>query len=341
MEKMTTCRTAIGIAIQASKLLGRPYKYLKYTTLNEYYDINPEAHLDLTTAPDVKYFAIGRGGHKQTFIDKDNTPIMTTVNHETTNTGPFKGIPFVLRRINDDLTAEERQRYALRRQETHDGVKYWAYYLKRTSNGTEAPQVLHDNTKDGVTTTKYFQYTNDDLHPTPSDLPSVGTIVNSADVIRVSSRVDIVFDAFDTREYYKVNKILFGHEGAGIISEIMICAGVDQQTTVDSGDNNKIAFMEAVGVQVVTFVTLYNQPGYNNVGIHLQFDLWGGEPLLTKGETRGTRYSPDVKPSAEAETLKNTAYDASNISRSEVSTTASIAATKPTPPGDRQTRPRG
>lgn len=339
MEKINICRTAVGIAVQAAKLLGRPYEYKKHTTLNERFDVNPEAHLDITTPPDVKYYAIGRGGHR-VHIDDSETPIMDPVSHETTNTGPFKAIPFVLREVNNDLTATERKEYALRVKETHNGIDYWAYYLKRLPEVAVPADVIHDNTKEGVTTSRIFQYTVEDLYPTPSDLPATGVVVSSADIIRISAKVIIDFNEKDVEEFYRVNKILYGSEQRSIISEILICSGVDRDTKVLTSNDATVAFKEAIGVQVVTFVTTYIQLGSANRGFYHEYELGEGEPLLTKGETRSTRYSIDVLPSADAATLAGTAYDASNINNGNgVSTTASIAANKPTTPGDRQLSP--
>lgn len=339
MEKINICRTAIGIAVQAAKLLGRPYEYKKYTTLNERFDVNPEAHLDLTEAPNVGYYAIGRGGHR-VHVDDTDTPVMDPVSHETTNTGPFKPVPFVLREINNDLTQTERAEYALRRKETHNGIDYWAYYLKRLPNVPVPADIVHDNTKEGVTTSRVFMYTNDDLYPTPSDLPATGVVVSSADIIRISAKVEVDFSEKDVEEFYRVNKILYGSEQRSIISELMICSGVDKDLSVEGAGGQMMNFKEAIGVQVVTFVTTYIHLGSANRGFYHEFELGEGEPLLTKGETRSTRYSLDVMPSAEAATLAGTAYDASNKANGDgVSTTASIAAAKPTTPGDRQLSP--
>lgn len=321
MEKINICRTAIGIAVQAAKLLGRPYEFIRYTTLNERYDINASAHLDIKTTPDVKYWAIGRGGHR-IHIDDEEVAIPDTVSHETTNTGPFKGIPFVLRQLNDDLTTEERKNYALRRKETHNGIEYWAYYLKRLRVNPVTPEVIHDNTKDGVTTSRPFMYTNDDLFPTPSDLPAEGVIVSSADIIRISSQIEVSFNEFDVAEYYKVNKIIHGSEQRSLISEILICSGVDKEMAIETVGSQSTQMNEAIGVQVVCFITTYIHVASSNRGFKHTFELGEGEPLLTKGETRSTRYSLEVQPSAEHATLAGTAYDASNKG---TSTTQSIS----------------
>ena len=340
MEKKNICRTALGIAIQASKLLKRPYSYARYTTLNEYYDINANAHLDLAESPDVKYFSIGRGGHRA-HVDDTNTPVMDPISHEATHTGPYQGVPLVLRQLNDDLNAEYRARYALRRKETHNGVEYWAYYLKRLPEVNIPPEVIHDNTKDDITTSKVFVYTNDDLHPTPADLPAEGVVVTSSDIIRISSRVEISLTAFDVAEFYKVNKILFGSEQRSILSEILICAGVDKDVKIETSDSASVNFKEAVGVQVVTFVSTFVNLIDFNQGFRLAFELGAGEPLLTSGALNATRYSPGTVPSAVAATLAGTAYDASNRENGNgVSTTRDIKAQPNTQPAAPVTPPK-
>lgn len=326
MEKKNICRTAVGIAVQASKLLGRPYVYRKYTTMNERLDINPEAHAELTTPPDIKYWCIGRGGHR-VHVDDSDTPIMDPISHETTDTGPYKAVPFVLRRTNDDLSATDREKYILRRKETHNGNEYWAYYGKRFEDVKSVPEIIHDNTKNGITTSRVFEYTNDDLYPTPPDLPNEGVTVASDDIIRISSKVVIDFNERDVEEYYKVSKILYGSESSSIISEILICSGVDKMITVTGSSGSTFQFKDAIGVQVNVFVSTYQQISDNNRGFYHEFELGEGEPLLTRGETRSTRYSLEHTPTAEAATLAGTAYDSSNhLNGKGVSTTASINA---------------
>ena len=311
MEKINTCRTTLGIMLQAAKLLGRPHSFPKYTTLNERFDIHADAHQDLTEVPNLGYYCIGIGGHRM-IIDDKQIPVDDPVSHETTNTGLFKPMPFVLRQLNDDLPATQRVKYALRRKETYNGTEYWAYYLKRLAKINEAPEVIHDNTKDGVTTSKPFDFTNEDLYPTPSDLPPVGVVVASADIIRISAKVEIDFSEQDVLEYLNVCKIMYGSEKYAVISEIGICSGVDKTISADGESNSTIAFKEAIGVQVNVFISTYIPISKHNRGFYHEFELGEGEPLLVKGETRSTRYSADVKPSETSRLIPGTTYDASN-----------------------------
>lgn len=324
MEKINTCRTAIGIMLQASKLLGRPYEFPKYTTLNERFDILNNAHADLTDIPDVQYYCIGSGAHRIHVGDND-IPINDIVSHETTNTACFKPVPFALRQENNDFDEITRAKYGLRRKEIHNGVNYWAYYLKRLKKIAEPPEIFHDNVKDGVTTSKVFKFTNADLYPTPSTLPPVGTVVASADTIRISAKVEINFDALDVAEFLNVAKILHGDERYAIISEIGICSGVDKVVAGEGDKGAQISLKEAIGVQVVTFVSTYQWIATQNRGFHHEFELGEGEPLLVKGETRSTRYSPDVKPSNNSRLIPGTQYDATNSNNGQgTSTTGNI-----------------
>ena len=322
MEKTNVRRTAIGLAVQAAKLLDISYKYLKYTTLNEYFEILPEAHLSETTVPSLKYFAIGRGGHRM-ILDNEDVAVPDVVEHETTNTGPYKPVPFVLRQLNDDLSLEDRKRYALRRKEQHNGVEYWAYYLKRLDLPTTPPQVLWDNTVDGVTTTRLFNYSDQDLRPTPHELPATGVTVSSADIIRISSRISIILDERDIKEYYNVCEVLYGSSKYAIISEIMLCTGLDQEVNVPSGTGTNVLMKEVIGAQVAAYISTYISAKSMNGSIVYECDLGSGEPLLTNGESISSRYSIDTLPSVSSKTLEGTVYDATN---KPAATTTDIAA---------------
>lgn len=324
MEKINICRTAIGISIQASKLTGRPHEYLRYTTLNERLAINEEAHQDLTAAPNIGYIAIGIGAHRS-HLDDNGLDVIDVLPHETTDTGLYRQIPFVLRQLNDDLVEADRAKYALRRKEQYNGIEYWAYYLKRVAIDKVAPQIFHDSTRDGVTTAKPFVYTNDDLNPVPPELPPEGVTVSSADIIRISSKMTLDFKELDVVELLNVFKVKYGSEKKAMISEIALCTGTDKETQVEGPNATSIRMKEAVGVQVVTFISTYHNIATSNQGFHHEFELGEGEPLLTRGEVRSTRYSNDVLPSATADSLRGTIYDASNRGTG-TSTTASIGA---------------
>ena len=311
MEKNITCRTALGLAVQASKLLNIPYRYLKYTTLNEYFDINPEAHLNESQTPNLRYYSIGRGGHRM-IMDKEGVQVPDLVEHETTNTGPYKPVPFVLRQLNDDLVLEDRKKYALRRKETHNGIEYWAYYLKRLDYQTTPPEILWDNTLDGVTTTRSFLYSDEDLRPRPAELPATGVTVSSADIIRISSRISINFDERDAKEFYNVSEILYGNSLSAVISEIMLCTGLDHEVTVPSGLGSDILFNEVIGCQVSAFVSTYLPISSLNGGVVYDCDLGAGEPLLTNNKSIMTRYSAENLPSVSSADLVGTIYDATN-----------------------------
>nr|DAT15837.1 MAG TPA: hypothetical protein [Caudoviricetes sp.] len=329
MKKVNICRTAVGISLQASKLLGRPHEFPKYTTLNECFSINDTAHADLSTVPNIGYYCIGQGGHRFT-LGKSGIHVPTPVSHEATDTGLFSPVPFVLRELNNDLSPAQRKAYGLRRKETYNNVEYWAYYLKRLPSLNQAPEIIHDNTKDGITTSKPFAYTDDDLHPRPSDLPVTGVVVSSADIIRISSKVAIDFNELDAEEFLNVCRIKFGSEDEAVISELGIVSGVDKPMNVPTIGGNTADMDEVIGAQVVTHVTTFVLINYLNRGFYHEFELGEGEPLLTKGQTRSTRYSPDVQPSVRSARLAGTAYDATNPANGQgTSTTATIGSTTP------------
>lgn len=295
MEKTNICRTAIAIALQATKLIGAPHSFSPNTTLNEYFDINPEAHKSQTAIPNLMYYCIGRGGHR-VYTDADGEAVFDPVEHSATDTGLYRPVPFVLRPLNNDLTVDERMNYRLRRLEEHDGQHYYAYYLKVLPRPTMDAEIVQETVVDGVATAVPFIFTRDNLFPTPPEISPVGTVVATAQSIRTSVRVEIDFNEWDTNEYYNVCRILKGTSQHALISEIGLVSGVDIDVSADV-NGSQVSIREVAGAQLNVIISMPIIVSSANRGFTHAFELGEGEPLLVNGRTPSTRYSDSVKPS--------------------------------------------
>jgi len=81
---------------------------------------------DAAARPVAKYLVLGNKGHKVT-EQTDDLQGVVPVSHQPTDAAPYGIIPLVLRPVDKDLSDDVRDRYALRRLETHNNVRYWAY----------------------------------------------------------------------------------------------------------------------------------------------------------------------------------------------------------------------
>lgn len=278
MEIIT--RTLWGADLQASLLLGLPYVPKDNTTLNEKFDIEAGAVYDASAvSPKLQYLAIGNQGHK-IMTGAEGIQYTSPVNHRASDAALFNHIPFVLRTVDNDLTVSERANYALRRQETHNGVNYFAYYLKRMDLSGIVTELQKSVVLDGVSTTTPYAPTTDNLSPIPPETASEGVILSDGTFLSTSAILDLAFSASDVANLIEVATIMYENENMAVVSEVALCSGIDKTVTGPATGNTQINYVEAIAVQVATFITTYYAMAFSNQGFGFKVELGATEPLL-------------------------------------------------------------
>lgn len=277
-------RTVWGASLQTSLLLGLPYNPQENTTLNEKFDVEPGADLQ-GTIPHVKYLCIGNGGHR-VIQGADGIPYTSPINHRASDAALFNHLPFVLREASNDLTINQRAKYALRKREIINNRPYIAYYLKRMDLTNVSMSLQHTNVVEGNSTETPFEATNGNLNPDHPELPNDGVITTDGNYLTSSAIVPVIFDSDDVAELVNVARILYDNEQRAAISEIGLCSGVDRTVTGElNGD--QFNYREALGVQIATHITGYYPVGYTNQGFELQIEAGATEPMLGEGVRGG------------------------------------------------------
>lgn len=271
-------RTLYGAELQTNHLLNKPHEAREHTTLNEKFDVQSGVKPSDTQRSGLGYFALGIGGHKNE-TGADGFPFTSPLNHQATDAACYKHVPFVLRELDNDLGQLERAKYAMRVIETHDGIKYAAYYLKRLDLENVSTQLLHTTVNNGVETTVPFVPNGSNLNPTPPELPSDSKIVTTGDYVSTTATVPIQFTATDVDEYVRAIRIIYGNENYAIISEIALVAGVDKLVTGQI-DQGTVDYVEAIAAQITTFITCHYSIGFSNQGFDFEVELGASEPLL-------------------------------------------------------------
>ena len=123
-------RTLIGSKLQTALMLGLTHTYDQHTTLNELFEIQSGVLPPTTTNPKMGDLAVGDGGHYMA-TGSDGVAYPADHQHRASDQACFNHLPWILRPVDNDLTKEERDKYALRREELHGEDRYFAYYLKR------------------------------------------------------------------------------------------------------------------------------------------------------------------------------------------------------------------
>lgn len=279
-------RTIYGSRLQTALLLGLPYSSVANTTLNEKFDVFAGVQPDnpATNLPRVRYFAIGKGGHRN-MTGADGQPYVAPIQHSAGDAALFSHIPFLIRPVDQDLTVGQREKYAMRVVQNVNGTPHVCYYLKRLDFTDVTSAMLYNAVNDGVTTSSPFVPTGANLNPTPPEIPSDEVVTTTGDYLSTSALLRLDFSAEDVAELVNVAKVMFDNEYYAVISEIALVAGVDKIVTVPAHGGGTFNYLEAIAATITTHITGHYPVGYTNQGFDFGLDLGATEPLL--GVTTG------------------------------------------------------
>lgn len=276
----TITRTILGSALQSALLLGIRPQILPYSTLNEKFGVLADATLNEGEVPHLGYFAIGNGGHRNR-TGGDGVPYTSPNIHSASDAALYRHLPFVLRPVDNDLTVGERAQYGLRVMETHNNLRYWAYYLKRISLVDVLPVIEHTVVSGDNEISSPYEFTMANLNPKAPELPNDGVITTSGDYLSTSSILKMLFTAKDVLELVEACRIKYDNEAYAVISEIALVSGVDRMATVAGNGNQSFNMMEVACAQVCSFITTDHRVAFTNSGFEQNIELGATEPMLS------------------------------------------------------------
>ena len=271
--------TIYGSMLSTAKQLGIKHKVLNKSTLNEKHGILETETPDENDIASIGCFAIGRGGMRLISGLKGER-ITAPTPHNPDHAALYEQIPFVLREIDNDLTASERVNYALRKKMNIGGKDYFAYYLRRINKTGVELSAEKVTVKDGVSTTVPFEPSSSNLNPTPPNIPNDGVIPTSGISLTTSGVIKLELNQSETKEVLEVCRILYGDVMYATITEIGLISGVDRNVNVEDGGSGSINFKEYVASQVAVHITTNCPLAYSNNGFDQEVDLGSSEALL-------------------------------------------------------------
>lgn len=273
-------RTVYGAALQSATLLGKAPVIHPSSTLNTKFGIMADTLPNTTEIPVMQYMAIGIGGHRYT-VGAGGISKPEPVQHRARDAACYHHLPFVLREVSNDLTAEERARYALRRPEIHNGLQHYAYYLRRIPLDATVVGMEYVTVQDGNEVVTPFIPDSGDLNPQPPAISPTGVNTVSGDYLSATSKLDLSLSVDDVNELKNVARILFNDEDYSIVSEVATCSGVDKQISAPGPGNTTISFNEAIGVQVVSHINAFYPLNFSPNGVEIIIDVGAIEPLFS------------------------------------------------------------
>lgn len=271
-------RTIYGAHLQTCQYLKKPFTVLANSTLNQKFNV---ASAELPAAneyPTFKGIVIGNDGAKVEVLSGDKISITPKI-HLPRHSALYNHIPFIVRKMSEDLSSSERLLYRLRQPFTKDGVEYVAYFMKVVNIDTTAPLVELLNVNNGAITSQIFSPTLSDLSPTPPTLNSVSLVQPNGDYLSSTGIVMLTLNSNDINEIITACGILYGNVKYATISEIGICHGVDR--IVNGGFGSVTApYTESIATQIAGFVYQFYSLNYGADEININLELGSKEPLL-------------------------------------------------------------
>jgi hypothetical protein len=73
---------------------------------------------------------------------------------------------------------------------------------------------------------------------------------------------------------------MFSDENYAIISEIGLCSGADKTISVTQTNGGNFNFDEAIGVQVISFISAMHVAKYTSAGLDKTLSVGCNEPIL-------------------------------------------------------------
>lgn len=278
-QLINVTRTVYSGYLQTHKYLGiTPYVPQKNTTLNEKFNIMSDDVPAGGQMPDARYLVIGNMGHRNV-RGQDGADESEVVIHRANHAALYNHIPFVMRSVDNDITASQRANYCLRTTEVHDGKTYVVYYGRRFDVSLVKPQLIEIEVVNGVQTTKPYIPTIDDLNPIRPEISNTGTVIGSNRNISSSAIITIALSAEDVHEITQAHRLRTGSNRSPVISEIGICSGIDKLNEATSTAGS-FQYNEVIACQINTHIATNHPIGYNSSGLTMRLDVGTTEPTL-------------------------------------------------------------
>lgn len=272
--------TIFGGYLQTCAHGKRPFDLQRYpySTLNEKHEILANAVLQPNQIPGLMAWCIGDGGHRVRTVNQ--RPRISTIDHEPEHAALYNQVPFVLREVGDDLPADLRVLYALRKEVSIGGRNYIAYWAKRLIMTGVVPSIK-TNIPNGDGTYRQVDYETSaaNLNPIPPDIDLGNAVTTSGEFRSSSMLIPVNFGPRDVQELLNVGRILYGSEDDALISEIAFVTGVDRQISIQT-PTGSVNFLEMIAAQIDTFVGAYYQLVFENQGFDFTLETGVSDPLL-------------------------------------------------------------
>jgi hypothetical protein len=247
-----TIKTIYNTQLELLKALNKPFSAIEYSTLNEKFNIQANATIPAGVYPELKYMAIGRGGHRGRLTSSGAT-LVDVIQHNIKHAALYEHIPFIVREVDNDLSVADRTKYGMRTLIERNGVHYFAYYLKKITFDSTYPVIEELTVAGGSVDSITYVPTPSQLSPAPIPYSNANVNVSTGKHISVESAVEVVFTKDDLAEIIAGVEILYGDPGFATISEMATVTAIPTAVDTTLGGVN-ISYEEALVAQIANHI---------------------------------------------------------------------------------------
>ncbi len=274
----TVTRTVMSAHLQTCKLLEKPFTVLPNSTLNQKFNLFADQEPATNEYPKLAYIGIGNKGTTYELVT-GNYLLTTTIPHLARHGSPYNALPFLVRPVNDDISAQERMQYRLRVPMTIGGVQYVAYYLRVLDLSAVVPTVELRNVNDGIITNVPFTPDLSDLSPEHPVLSNPNLNNPNGDYLVSTAKINFVMNKYDIDNVMDACEVIYGDSRYAVINEICLVTGVDKiQTGVFGGATS--SYTDVIAAQVAAFISQNHILTASTSEIEIGLNVGSVEPLL-------------------------------------------------------------
>lgn len=272
-------RTIDAAHLSTHKTIGKPYIPLANSTLNQKFNVFPDELPMKGEYPYVAYLAIGRRGAKLAASTMGD-PIPSQIPHSPSHAALYEHIPFIVRKLNEDIPASMRKHYRMRVPFTgKDGNAYVAYYLLAIDMTKVNPVAELRHVEDGKVTSTVFEHEVSDLSPKHIQLDNLNKNDPNADCLVSTAKLEIRLNANDIAEIINAFTVIDGDATGAVISEIALVSGVDRTMQANiSGVTG--SYIECICAQVNSFIHKYTILDTTSTALDMVFDVGSSELMI-------------------------------------------------------------
>jgi hypothetical protein len=281
---LSAIRSGISLPIYNAMINGAPLAMLPNSTLNQKLNILPDVNDGPFAYPVIDYYAIG-AGDAEPYIGASGAMTIRQKQHESTDAAPFRQRPFVLRKLNQDLTPEERKNFRLRNIITVGSDQYWAYWLRKLSPATLPP--THDyitiDQNNRRSEPLVWNPSTAAFDPVGRTLSTTGVNVINKELITSTVPREITWGEFERNEYLNVARILYNDEAEAIIGDIAIVAGRERKISAPTGNGGASVMIDECILATVMAWISKSYDAYRGGTFEATFKSSIEEPVFASG----------------------------------------------------------